>query len=307
VLDAQGGERVLAGRVVHLSGRTDRPIGNEWVTLHRVAPDGGAPVDSVRSGPTGQFRFAFRPSGDSSAVYFASVKFGGIAYFTPPARATSTSMGGEITVYDTTSGLVPLTIASRHVIVAAPDTGNGRDVLEMFVVTNSGDRTLITGLARRSTFEVSLPAGALDPKVADGDVAAEAMTFAGGIMRVSAPVAPGTKRIAFSYRLPATAEPIALAPAGAAELVEVLVEDPVAEVTGSGLKEEAPTSVDGRTFRRFTGANFAGGTGIRIVAPSGTSRVSTVALLVGATAIAMASALVVAMRRAPAFTPLGGR
>jgi hypothetical protein len=248
-VSAQGAARTLEGRVVRLAGTSTKPVAGTWVTLHRVGPDKASPLDSMRSGAAGEFRFSFRPIGDSTAVYFAATQYAGIAYFTPPARGDAARLGGEISVFDTTSALVPLSITSRHIIVAAPDTGAGRDVLELFVVSNSGDRTLVTSLSRQSTFEMTLPPRAIDPRVAEGDVAAEAMTFGGGVARVSAPIAPGTKRISFTYRLPADAEPIALAPSGAADLVEVLVEDADASVTGAGLKEEAPTAADGRLPR----------------------------------------------------------
>jgi hypothetical protein len=295
---AQTSTRILSGKVVLLAGKSSRPVAGRWVTLHRVGRDGSAPLDSMRSGSGGEFRFSFRPSGDSTAVYFAATQYAGIAYFTPPVRRDAATFGGEISVYDTTSALAPLTIVSRHVIVAAPDTGKGRDVLEMFVVANSGDRTLVTSLARQSTFEMPLPPRAIDPLVAEGDVAAEAMTFGGGVARVTAPIAPGTKRISFSYRMPATADPIEIAPSGTADVIEILVEDADASVTGTGITEEAPTSAEGRTFRRFTGQKFAGGSGISIVAPTGTSApVSLVGALVAAAALVMSGALVVAARR----------
>jgi hypothetical protein len=297
-VSAQGALRTLTGRVVRLSGSATQPVAGAWVTLHRVGPDRSSPLDSMRSGKAGEFRFDFRPAGDTSAVYFAATQYAGIAYFTAPGRASATRLGGEISVFDTTSALVPLSITSRHIIVAAPDTGDGRDVLELFVVSNSGDRTLVTSRARQSTFEIPLPPRAIDPRVAEGDVPAEAMTFGGGVARVSAPLAPGTKRISFTYRLPANTEPIAIAPSGAADLVEVLVEDAEASVTGAGLKEEAPTSADGRTFRRFTGEKFAGGAAISIVAPSGTTRsLPVVGGLVVAAALVMGGALVASARR----------
>lgn len=296
---AQPPVRTLAGKVVLMRGMATRPVPGAWVTLHRVAPDGAAPLDSVRSRAGGEFAFSFRPSGDSTAVYFAATQYAGIAYFTPPLRRDARTIGGEITVFDTTSSLAPLMLVSRHVIVAAPDTGGGRDILELFVLSNSGDRTLVTSNSRQSTFQMPLPPGAIDPRVADGDVAAEAMTFGGGIVRVTAPIAPGTKRISFSYRLQANTEPITFAPAGAADLVEVLVEDPAATVSGAGISEVAPTAGDGRTFRRFIGEPFAGGAGITVVAPTGASAaVSLVSALAVSAALVMAGALVVAVRRA---------
>jgi hypothetical protein len=298
LLSAQTAERTLAGKVTVLRGSAARAVGGTWVTLHRVGKDGAAPLDSMRSTPGGEFRFRFKPTGDSTAVYFAATQYSGIAYFTPPARANTPALGGEITVFDTTSVLVPLTIVSRHVIIASPDSANTREVLELYVLSNAGDKTLITSPSRSSTFETKLPAQAVAPRVEPGDVAAEALNFGAGIVRVLAAIAPGQKRVSYSYRLPASADPIEFSPAGAAELLEVLVEDPAAAVTGAGITEDAPTSADGRTFRRFVGRNFAGGSGISVLAPSGAKRaLSLYGVLVAGSALAMGIALVLALRR----------
>jgi hypothetical protein len=295
-LDAQSPERTLAGSVALLKGSVERPLGGQWVTLHRVGSDGAGPLDSMRTSGTGRFSFRYRPSGDSTALYFASTQYGGIAYFTTPAPAKD-APGGVIAVFDTTSSNVPLTVASRHIVVSAPDTGSSRVVLELFVLTNSGDRTLVTGSARRSTFEVLLPRGAVEPRAAEGDVPNEAMEFTAGAMRMSAPVAPGTKRVSFTYRMPVTAGPIEFAAAGPAELLEVLIEDPAGTASGAGIHEGAPTSAAGRTFRRFVGEKFAGGGGVTVFAPTGVNAgLGIVASIVIAAAAAMVVLLVRALR-----------
>lgn len=293
---AQSPERSLAGSVALLRGSSERALAGQWVTLHRVGSDGAGPLDSMRTSAAGRFGFRYRPTGDTAALYFAATQYGGIAYFTRPARA-SQSPGGVISVFDTTSSNVPLTVVSRHIVISAPDTGRSRVVLELFVLTNSGDRTLVTGSARRSTFEVSLPIGALEPRAAEGDVPNEAMEFLPGLARVTAPMAPGSKRVSFTYRLPVSAAPIGFAAAGPAELLEVLVEDPAGTATGAGIREEAPTSAAGRTFRRFVGEKFAGATGISVTAPTGVGAVfGIVSMIVSAAAVVMGVALVRALR-----------
>jgi hypothetical protein len=293
---AQAADRTLAGSVALLRGSAERALPGQWVTLHRVASDGAGPLDSMRTGAGGRFSFRYRPTGDSTALYFASTQYGGIAYFTTPAKAKD-SPGGVISVFDTTSSNVPLTVVSRHIVISLPDTGRSRVVLELLVLTNSGDRTLVTSAARASTFEVPLPSGAIEPRAAEGDVPDEAMSFGGGVLRVSAPIAPGTKRVSVTYRMPVTADPIEFAAAGPAELLEVLIEDPAGTATGAGVREEAPTSAAGRTFRRFVGEKFAAGNGIKVSAPTGVaSAFGIIAMIVSGAAIVMAVALVRALR-----------
>jgi hypothetical protein len=70
------------------------------VTLHRVSAAFAGASDSVLTDAAG--RFAFRFDADSASMYIASARYGGIAYFAPPARAGEAPAAAEITVYDTT-------------------------------------------------------------------------------------------------------------------------------------------------------------------------------------------------------------
>ena len=51
----------------------------------------------------------------------------------------------DLIVYDTASSGVPVTIASRHVIVGALDDKDVRTVIEVFVLANGSDRTRVAG------------------------------------------------------------------------------------------------------------------------------------------------------------------
>lgn len=287
-------------------GSALRPVPGRWVTLHRVGRDSSGPVDSVRSSTSGAFSIRYRPFGDTTALYFAASQYGGVAYYAIPEHGTgapSAPVGGDITVYDTTSRADAVAVESRHIIVAAPDTGASRTVIEVFVLSNAGDRTLVAGATGRSTFEVALPAGAFAPQSAEGDVSPEAMSFASGIVRVTAPIAPGTRRVAFSYRVPVAAH-VRPAP-GRSALVEILVEDTAAVVQGAGVREGAPTTMSGRLYRRFTGREVSDAGSVVIIAPTGTASpglsLSTWLALVAAGA--MVVALSAALRRGRALAP----
>ncbi len=277
--------RQVRGRVLLARGSSETPMPGQWVVLHRVGRDSAAPSDSGRSDAAGRFAFRYSPFGDSTAVYFVSSTYGGIAYFSEPlGRKGSADTAANITLFDTSSAAGPPTIASRHVIVGAGENEARRSVIELFVLTNSGDRTLVTARGGRPTFEVALPPGAADPEVAEGDVAAAAVTFAAGIVRVSAPLAPGTKRVSYSYNVAAD-EPLAITPTADVGLLELLVEDSLAVVTGGPLHEDAPTVVAGRGFRRFTARGVTQGVTFSISpvgASPGIGIVAIIALCAGA-------------------------
>lgn len=292
VTDAAGAQaaRSVRGRVVLARGAAEIPMPGRWVVLHRVGRDSAAPSDSARSDAAGRFTFRYTPFGDSTAVYFVSSTHGGIAYFSEPlGRRAGADTAAQITLFDTSSAAGPPTITNRHVIVGAREDDGRRTVIELFVLANSGDRTLVAGRGGRPTFEVPLPPGAVEPEVAEGDVAAEAVTFGAGIVRLSAPLAPGTKRVSYTYHVPAN-EPLAITPTADVGLLELLIEDSLAVVTGGPLHEDAAAMVAGRAFRRFTGREVAKGSTFTL-APSGASpgigSVSIVALCAGGLMLAV--------------------
>ncbi len=271
--------RQVRGRVLLASGAAETPMAGRWVVLHRVGRDSAAPADSGRSDAAGRFAFRYSPFGDSTAVYFVSSTYGGIAYFSEPlGRRSAPDTAANITLFDTSSAAGPPTIASRHVIVGAGDDDGRRSVIELFVLANSGDRTLVTGRDGRPTFEVALPPGAADPEVAEGDIAAAALSFGAGTVRVSAPFAPGTKRVSYSYNVDA-GEPLVITPTADVGLLELLVEDSLAIVTGGSLHEDAPTVVAGRGFRRFTGRDISQGSTFSVSPAGGASGIGVVAIV----------------------------
>ena len=299
-----GGVRSVSGHMYVARGAARRPAVNVWVTLHRIGHDLAAPLDSVNVGASGAFAFRYRQTGDTSAVYILTGQHGGIAYFSAPLREANVAGGAaDLIAYDTASTGVPITIASRHVIVSAADEKAHRTIIEVVVVANGGDLTRVATAASPS-FTARLPVGAADPRVSDGEVSADAMTFAGGTVRVTAPIAPGTKRIAFTYTLPARA-PIMVASTDTTAALEVLVEDSAVVVTGSMVHEDAPASVSGRTFRRFSGQKVATTDGLTITALSGTpSGIGAPGVLALVLAAAMTTVLAITVRRgAPIGAP----
>ena len=248
-------ERRVSGRVVRPAAEAMVGVVGAWTTLHRVGSDGGAPVDSMRTraGGTYEFRFMSRPGDD--AVYFVSASHGGIAYFSPPLAEGS--VGGddaEITVFDTTSAPIPIQVRGRHLVVSAPADGK-REIIEVYELSNDSSLTFIAPDTTTPTWTAILPEAAEDFRVGEGDVAEAAVEFEKGRLRVFAPIAPGLKQIAVSYVLPAGAFPLAVPVERATPVFEILIEDPAGSASGAGIVEVDPVSAEGRTFRRFLGAD----------------------------------------------------
>ena len=268
--------RSVSGRVVRSdTARGDSTgmaaVAGVWVTLHRVGKDAAGPVDSVRTDARGAYRLRWTTSGAPDAVYFASVSWDGIAYFTPPLRdATNQGEATEISVFDTTSRVFPLTVRGRHLIVSAADSTDTRTVIEVFELSNDSSRALVSrdGSEAAPTWSIAVPEAARDPRANEGAISPDAFAFAPGRVSVFAPIAPGLKQISFSYNVPASAFPMRFTAADGAVVFEVLLEEPQGRVASEGFTAADPVSIEGRAFRRFLAQDVKPGTEVLVELPA---------------------------------------
>jgi hypothetical protein len=245
------------------------PVGHVTVTLHRVGPDTAAPMDSTHTDAAGRYHFTYRRFGSADAIYFVSSTYDGIAYFSQPLHGAVVHGGdADVTVFDTTSSPVPMSVRGRHVIVSSPGADGMRDVVEVFEISNDSAVTLASPDAgERPTWSVALPLGAQRFAGGQGDVSPEAITQAGGRVQVVAPFAPGVKQLSYRYSVPASAFPLRVRLERPTSVLEVLIEEPTARLTGAGLRETNPVSVQGRNFRRFLAQDLPGGETVEVGVP----------------------------------------
>jgi hypothetical protein len=306
--DSSHAERRVDGRVVRGTRAGQQPVANQWVVLHRVGPDRAGPLDSTRTAANGRFSIRYRESGDTSALYFASTSYGGVAYFTSPLRAPVVrGDDATLTVFDTTSGPVAIKVGGRHVIVGAVQPNGRRPVGEVYDLENDSTVTLVARDSMSPLWRTQLPAQALEFQVnTSGGLAPGAVSQRGSSVGLFAPLSPGIRQFAFTYELPSNAFPLTLPIDRATGVLEVLVQDPSARVDGVKLRETAPVSADGRTFRRFLGQDLSAGTAIRIDIPHliGAEREKVYFGVAAALLAAMVVALVVAARRSVFRRPL---
>jgi len=235
------------------------PISGAWVVLHRVGPDRAGPLDSVQSDARGRYGFRYVRSGSEEAVYFISASHDGIAYFTAPlAEGNVSGDDAEITVFDTTSGQVPMSLRGHHVVVSAADANARRSIVEVYDLSNDGSVTRVARgeTAAGATWTTHIAPGASDFKVSQGDVSPAAVTFANGVVNVFAPLAPGLKQVSFSYSLPAKSFPLKLPLEKETGIYEIMIEEKGGSVTGPHLREVDPVTVDERNFRRFLASDM---------------------------------------------------
>jgi hypothetical protein len=240
---------------------TDRlePVTGAWVVLHRVGPDSAGPLDSVRSDARGHYSFNYARTGSSDAIYFVSASHDGIAYFTPPlAEGRVSGNDGEITVFDTTSGRVPMSLRGHHVVVSAADANARRSIVEVYDLSNDSTLTRVAKgeTPAGATWQTHVVNGIGDFKVSQGDISAAAVSYASGVVSVFAPLAPGIKQLSFSYSLPAQSFPLKLPIETETGIYEILIEEKAGTVIAPHMKEMEPVTVDERNFRRFLASDI---------------------------------------------------
>ena len=298
--DAPPVSAVVSGRVITPGPEREIGIPGTFVTVHRVGPDSSGALDSVRTDATGRYTIRYRRFGSDEAVYFAAAVHHGIAYFSSPLRGPRVSAhDAEIVVFDTTSRPVTLTVQGHHVVVGSPKPDGGRDIVEVYELSNDTTVTLVGKDSLAPIWSAPIPSEATDFRPGQGDVADVTLQRRGDRVTLSAAFGPGVKQLSYSYTLPPSAFPLTLALERATSVLEVLLEEPEAQVRAASLRAMPSAATDGRTFKRFVGQSAPAGERVRIDVPVTTAGTRT-RVLIGLAiviALAMAAALARALTR----------
>jgi hypothetical protein len=303
--------RFVSGKVVRPGGRQVVATPGVWVTLHRVGPDSSGPLDSMRTRSDGGYAFRYRLRGSSQAIYFVSVSYDGVAYFSAPLRDPRvTGEDAEITVFDTTSAPIPLHLRGRHIVVSTPGADGMRQIVEVYEISNDTTVTRVSPDDAHPTWSAILPGASVDFQLAQADISPSSIRADSGQVSSVAPFAPGLKQLSFAYRLPESAFPLDIPVTDSVPVLEVLLEEPGARVSGARLSQVAAASIEGRTFNRFLAQDVPANAVFTITAPPpGTPPLSEryQIILVAVISIIMLGALAVTFSRRRAMArPAGG-
>jgi hypothetical protein len=123
--------------------------------------------------------------------------------------------------------------------------------------------------------------------------------FADGRAQFVSPMSPGVHQLSYAYELPSRALPLAVTVERPSEVLELLVEEQGATVSGARMEEVAPVTTSGRTFRRFMGQAVPAGTVVRVDVPFafGAARQRWLWIVAATCAASMLAALGVALGR----------
>ena len=293
----------VTGHILRVTPDGERPVARQWVIVHGIGAEGGRALDSVRTDAGGSFRLAY-PRTDSTAQFFISTVHHGIAYVSGVLPPDAGADEATLSVFDTTSAPIPLVVRGRHILVFAPSDNPRRRVAEIFEISNNSTLTRIAGAAQPPIWTAGIPDRAEEFSSGPEVMSNEAIRLEQGRVAAYAPVAPGVKRLAFTYALPPEAFPARFPVEHATDVFEILVEDREARVEGRGLEETAPSNIDGRMFRRFQAQGMSAPAVVTVSVPRApaSSRDTNVAL-VAALAVVAAGAVAFALRRSRRHAP----
>ncbi|HEV2129984.1 MAG TPA: hypothetical protein VGR27_02720 [Longimicrobiaceae bacterium] len=236
------------------------------VTLHRVARDSAGVVGTTRSGVQGAFAFTL-PRRDTTdfLVYFTTVDYLGVRYFGPALHPGDPAENYTVEVYDTvtaTAGADPLRMVRRELILL-PEEGRGWEVNEILQIRNEGRSTLVPG-AGVATWEFSIPPGATEFEVGEGEIAPADVQRVEARVFVTAPLQPGTREIFLRYRLPDGERSFELPVDFPTENLNVYVRHPAPAMEASGLTAAGTLASEGESFVRYSAADAAPGERVRL-------------------------------------------
>jgi hypothetical protein len=167
-------------------------------------------------------------------------------------------------VFYTTSAKLPLRTRGRHIVLSVSSVDGRRTIVEVFDISNDTTLTAIAGAKGHATWSTALPPNAANFEVGQSDLSGPSVQYRDGRVLVFASISPGQRQLAFSYSLPASDFPLTVPVRDSVDVFEVLLEDPTATISGGGLSERQPVTLEGRNFRRFLGQDVPAGSMLTI-------------------------------------------
>lgn len=158
--------------------------------------------ETAAVGSDGTYAFADVPAVEGR-IYGATVSYADVLYFSEGAHLAGDGapLDLPITIHDTTTDAAAVSIERLHLLFdfSIPDRVQ---VLELWVLSNSSDRTIVASPSRGAV-EAALPVGATDLGFEEGSIGDRFMLIENGFGDTQ-PVIPGTatSQFIFSYVLP---------------------------------------------------------------------------------------------------------
>lgn len=248
----------LNGVIVPGPGTADLPEALT-VTLYAYQP-GAASMDLVLSTtttarPDGQFIFEDVPQPDGS-VFLASTTYAGVPYHSAPSLGEPVT----ITVFDVTTTTEHLMADQLHLIFDFPEGGDML-VMEVYILTNVGTRTIVPGSQDGLMLDFPLPEGAQEPDYRSGLVGEAELFTNDGYWETQAVRPGGMYGVSYAFSFPydgslTLSQPIALSVSSVGAMLPALG---TLKVESANLADGGLSDFGGISYRIYTGESLRKG------------------------------------------------
>lgn len=259
-----------------ITGKVDVPEGitlptTTTVTLHGFDNMQSAITQTVGIQSDGTFLFGGIPMPDGR-VFLATTSYKGTTYSSDIATVQSgqNNLSLPITVYSTTTDASALSVDRLHLFFDPVDTQT-IEVIELYVISNPGNKTIVSAKEGDPVVSFKLPSGATNLQFQDGSLGGRYVQTADGFGdTVSIPPGSGSYQVLFSFDMPYNkkldlVQPITL-PTNA---VVVLSPEGVISVKGDQLQDAGTRDVQGTQYHMYNGPAYNPGQDLRLTVTTG--------------------------------------
>ncbi len=215
-------------------------------------------------------------------VFLTTVEFDGSTYGSDiaTAEAGTSSLDLPIIVYETTTDTASLSVDRLHLFFEFVDASTMR-VIELYIISNTSDKTVIAPVQGDPTITFKLPEGATNLEFQDGQLGGRyVQTDSGFGDTVAIRPGSGSYQVLFAFEMPYNkklelAQPVDL-PTNA---VVILVPAGSVNVKGDNLQDGGVRPVQGVDYQTYNGSALNAGDILRLTvtgSPSGSSSALTV-------------------------------
>lgn len=290
------GEGTIKGTISNGTPGGQVPAGLQ-VTLQGFDGNTAALTMTTTADANGAFSFANVPA-VSGRIFGLSTEYKGTVYFSQGGHITDPSQPVDmpLKIYETTTDAAQISVERIHVLFDFSTPGTVQ-VIELWILSNAGDRTVIGG-AGKGVISIDLPSGATNLSFQDGTLGGRFLQTDKGFSDTE-PIPPGssTAQTVFTFNLPYDQKLDFSQPTGyPVTAVIALVQAGGPTLSGDGLQDTGTQAVSGQSVQTYShGPISAGGVlSLTVSGAPGTGAagsaggVSTTDILVGVVILALA-------------------
>lgn len=247
VVDQTGGTLIEQGLVVEIAGYEDFEL------VYEDAADLSSQNQIV-------FKDVPLPAG---RVYFASISHNGAIYRSEIVEVVSETALLELTIpiFDTTTSDEGLIIDRVHLLVDFPTPGFAQ-IVEIYIMSNLGDATVVSANPGDATVSFPLPEGAESIEFENGSLGQRYLETEDGFGdTVSIPPGSGVYQVLVYYTLPVRRDRINFSQEMDYPVQAVIVMTPAGEavIKGSTLEDGGVQAIPDGSVQLYTGQSLARG------------------------------------------------